>query len=93
VKIKNQIVFGYLSMLVELGIFQKVKVGFILVGNTRDHIDQMFHWFLVTLKRKNIGRLPLLIECIKKAYIPYLVFPILEETIDMRIFIHGSHCE
>jgi hypothetical protein len=36
---KNQIVFGYLMMLLELGIFQKVKVGFLLVGHTHDHID------------------------------------------------------
>jgi hypothetical protein len=42
---KNQIVFGYLSMLVEMGIFQKVKVGFLLVGHTHDHIDQIFIHF------------------------------------------------
>jgi hypothetical protein len=52
---KNQIVFGYLSMLVEMGIFQKVKVGFLLVGHTHDHIDEMFSHFSVTLKRKNVG--------------------------------------
>jgi hypothetical protein len=46
---KYQIVFGYLSMLVEMGIFQKVKVGFLLVGHTHDHIDQMFIPFSVTL--------------------------------------------
>ena len=38
---KNQIVFGYLNMLVELRIFQKVKVGFLLVRHMHDHIDQM----------------------------------------------------
>ena len=42
---KNQIVFGSLSMLFELGIFQKVKVGFVLVGHTHDHIDQIFIHF------------------------------------------------
>ena len=36
---KNQVVFCYLNMLVELGIIQKVKVGFLLVGHTHDHID------------------------------------------------------
>jgi hypothetical protein len=71
-------------MLVEMGIFQNVKVGFLLVGQTHDHIDQMFSHFLVTLKRKNVGSLPSLIECIKKAYIPEPVFHILEETVDMR---------
>ena len=35
---KNQVVFGYLNMLVELRVFEKVKVGFLLVGHTHDHI-------------------------------------------------------
>jgi hypothetical protein len=90
---KKQIVFGYLSMLVEMRIFQKVKVGFLLVGHTHDHIDQMFIHFLVTLKRTNVGSLPSLIECIKKTYIPEPVFHILEGTIDMRRLIQGSHRE
>ena len=74
-------------MLVELGIFQKVKVGFLIFGHTHDHIDQIFSHFSITMKRENVGILPSLIECIKKAYIPKPVFHILEETIDMRIFI------
>ena len=53
----------------------------------------MFSYFSVTLKRKNVGSLPSLIECIKKAYILEPVFHILEETIDMRRFIQGSHSE
>jgi hypothetical protein len=85
--------FGYLSMLVELGIFQKVKFGFLLVGHTHDHIDQMFSHFSVTLKRKNVGSLPSLIECIKKVYIPKHVFHILEEIVDVQRFIQGSHHE
>ena len=49
--------------------------------------------FLVTLKRENVGSLPSLIGCIKKAYIPEHVFHILEETVDMQRFIQGSHRE
>jgi hypothetical protein len=90
---KNQIVFGYLSMLDELGIFQKVKVGFLLVGHTHDHIDQMFNHFSVTLKRENVVSLPSLIECIKKSYITEHLIHILEEIVDMRRFIQGLHRE
>jgi len=90
---KNQIVFGYLSMLVELGIFQKVKFGFLLVGLTHDHIDQIFSHFSVTLKRENVGSLPSLIECIKKSYILELIFHILEEIVEMWRFNQGSHGE
>ena len=41
----DSIVFGYLSMLVERGIFKNIKVNFLLVGHTHDHIDQMFSRF------------------------------------------------
>ena len=90
---KNQVVFGYLNMLVELRIFQKVKVGFLLVGYTHDHIDHMFSHFLVTLRGKKVGSLPSLIECIKKSYMPEPTFDVLEETVDMRRFIMGSYGE
>ena len=62
----NQIIFGYLNMLVELRIFHKVNVGFLPLGHTQDHIDQIFSRFSVTLRRKNVGSLSSLIECIKK---------------------------
>ena len=75
--------FGYLNMVAELGIFQKVKVGFLLVGDTHDHIDQMFSHFAVTLGRKNAGRLPSLIGIIRNTYSPDHVVLTLEETIDM----------
>ena len=71
---KNHVVFGYLNMLVELRVFQKVKVGFLVVGHTHDHIDQMFSRFSVTLRRKEVGSLPSLIECIKKSYMPEPIF-------------------
>ena len=90
---KNQVVFGYLNMLVELRIVQKVKIAFLLVGHTHDHIDQMFNRFSVTLRRKEVGSLPLLIECIKKSYMLEPTFDVLEETIDMRRFILGSYGE
>ena len=80
---KNQVLFGYLNMLVELGIFKKIKVDFLLVGHTHDHIDQMFSHFSVTLRRKGVGSLPSLIECIKKSYMPEPTFDVLEEIVDM----------
>ena len=48
---KNQIVFGYLSMFVELRIFQTVKLRFLLIVHMRTHINQMFIFFVVDLKR------------------------------------------
>ena len=70
-------------MLVELGNFQKVKVGFLVVGNTHEHIDQMFSHFARTLRRMKVGSLPSLIEIIRKAYHPEPTVQKLEETVDM----------
>ena len=53
----------------------------------------MFSCFLVTLRRKEVGSLPSLIECIKKSYMPEPTFDVLEETVDMRRFILGSYGE
>ena len=80
-------------MLVELGISKKVKVGLLIVGNTHDHIDQMFSHFARTLKRNKVGILPSLIEIVRKAYHPETVVQKLEETVDMQRFIFGSHGE
>ena len=80
-------------MLVELGIFKKVKFGFLLIGHTHDHIDQIFSHFARTLRRKKFGSLPSLIEIVRKAYHPEPVVQKLEETVDMRRFIFGSHGE
>ena len=74
-----------------MGIFQSVKVGFLVFGHTHDHINQMFIRFLVTLKRENVGSLPSLIECIKKAYIPEPVFPSSEDFQEgMRMMKNSS---
>ena len=83
--------FAYLNMLVELRTFKKVKVSFLLVGNTHNHIDKMFIHFERTLRRKKVKSLPSLIEIVRKTYHPELVVQKLEETIDMRRFIFGSH--
>ena len=53
----------------------------------------MFSRFSITLRRKGVGSLPSLIECIKKSYIPEPIFHVLEETIDMRRFNLGLHGE
>ena len=65
---KNSIVSGYLSMLVNRGVFRKVKVNFLLVGHTHDHIDQMFSTFSRQLSRYDAFTLPKLFDVICDAY-------------------------
>ena len=55
---KNSTMFGYLSMLVDQGLFSKVKVNFLLVTHTHDHIDKMFSTFSRQLSRHDAFTLP-----------------------------------
>ena len=48
---KNKYVFMYTALLVELGFFEKITVGFLIIGHTHASIDQYF-----SCLRKLIGR-------------------------------------
>ena len=56
------------GMLAKRRIFKKLKVNFLLVVHTRDHIDQMFNQFLNKLVRCDAFRLPMLSKLITEAY-------------------------
>ena len=81
---KNSTVFGYLSMLVERGIFKKIKVNFLLVGHTHDHIDQMFSRFSKKLARCDAFTLPTLSRMITEAYTPKPDVQHLDEVYDFK---------
>ena len=84
---KNSTVFGYLSMLVEQGVFRKVKVNFLLVGHTHDHIDQMFSTFSRQLSRHDAFTLPKLFDVICDAYTPRPNVLHLKEIYDFKRYI------
>ncbi len=83
---KNSSVFGYLSMLVHRGLFKKVKVNFLLVGHTHDHIDQMFSTFSKKLSRYDAFTLPALSDLISQAYTPKPEVVHLTEIYDFKRF-------
>ena len=76
---KNSTVFGYLSMIVERGIFKKIKVNFLLVVHTHDHIDQMFSRFSKKLVRCDAFTLPTQSGMITEASTPKLDVQHLDE--------------
>jgi hypothetical protein len=57
-------------MLVHRGLFKKVKVNFLLVGHTHDHIAQMFSTFSEKLSRSDAFQSPNWISLICESYIP-----------------------
>ena len=40
-------VLGFLSLLVKLGIFRKVKLGFLRVGHTHEDVDRVFSRYVI----------------------------------------------
>jgi hypothetical protein len=84
---KNKYVMAYLNMLVELGTFEKIKVGFLLVGHTHDQIDQMFSKFSVKLNKQRAFMLETLVEIIKSSYKPQADVIFVDETADFRKFV------
>ena len=50
---KSKVLMGYLCHLVNLGVFSKVKVNFLLVGHTHENIDQHFSRFSIALRQRD----------------------------------------
>ncbi|KAL3679675.1 hypothetical protein R1sor_022631 [Riccia sorocarpa] len=88
-EIGRWIVFAYLAMLVEKKIFRKIKVGFLIVGHTHDHVDQMFSRFSVALRGKKAFTMPQMQQVIQEAYVPSPVFEVLEETWDFKTIVQS----
>jgi hypothetical protein len=63
---KNIYMFALCAVLVGLGYFQEVQLGFLIVGHTHEDIDQCFSIISNTLKRTNIDSLKELLELVEK---------------------------
>ncbi|KAL3687988.1 hypothetical protein R1sor_014297 [Riccia sorocarpa] len=83
-EIKNANVFAYLALLIDKKIFRKIKVGFLMVGHTHDHVDQMFSRFSVALRKRQPFTMPELRMVIQESYSPSPSFEVLEETWDFK---------
>ena len=55
---KNHYVFMFLSLLIALGVFITIKVGFLLVGHTHEDLDRTYRRMSSNLKSKDIYSLP-----------------------------------
>ncbi len=84
---KNKYTMAYFYMLVERGIFQKIKIGFLLVGHTHDQIDQMFSRFSLKLNKQRAFRLESLEEIIMDSYKPKPEIVFVDEVADFKKFV------
>jgi hypothetical protein len=65
---KNRFVLGITHLLVEAGVFKKVKICFLPVGHTHNIVDQMFSRFSVHIKWNDILTLEDLVRICSGAY-------------------------
>ena len=61
-------VMGYLGMLVDHGVFEKVVLSFLPVGHTHEDIDQFFSRVAVYMRKESAYDLEEFGECIRKSF-------------------------
>ena len=66
---KNQWMLSYLSLLIEMGMFSKIKMSFLPVGHTHEDIDQAFSRIAVYLGKHDAYTYDEFVSCIQKSFL------------------------
>lgn len=67
---KNIHILGFCALLLKAGVFKKVRLSYLMVGHTREDIDQMFSRIAEALRRSNAVTLDQLRNVIHNSYTP-----------------------
>jgi hypothetical protein len=67
---KGQYILGFMALLVQVGIFEKIVISFLPVGHTHEDIDQIFSRLAIHLRKHNARNQFELLDCLKAAYTP-----------------------
>ena len=89
---KNRFIFGFLCYLVELGVFKKVKVSFLMVGHTHEDIDQLFSRFSTWLLKHSALTSSKLVAGFEKCFTPTPQGILLDKMFDVSQWI-SPHLE
>ena len=89
---KNKIFFGYVEMLVSLGVFEEVQVSFLPKGHTHEDIDQIFSCTARALRPVNAVTLDDLHCLIRTAYTPRPTVTHLSNVANMREALKKGSC-
>ena len=82
---KNRFVFAFCALLVELGVFRKIKFSFLMVGHTQEDVDQMFSRFSTYLRRTDMDDLT---SAFEKSYTPMPTAILLENVHEFCSWLH-----
>lgn len=86
---KNKTMFAYLSLLVKLGVFKRIYLGFLPVGHTHFGCDQVFSRHSSMLRRQNIVSGPQLVNILIQSYTPAPQIRLLMEAADVVKWFTG----
>ncbi|XP_071143900.1 uncharacterized protein [Mytilus edulis] len=68
---KNRYVLAFFTWLVDIGLFKKVKISFLMVGHTHEDIDQVFSRFSVWLSKFSTLTMDQLLKAFESCYNPH----------------------
>ena len=80
---------AFLSLLTTRGVFEEIRVGFLLVGHTHEDIDAYFSHLLKPLKSKNTFVLVDLMKAFMQFQDLSFMPEFIQEVADFKSFIHG----
>ena len=84
---KNRFVLAFCCYLVQLGLFKKIKIGFLMVGHTHEDVDQVFSRFSSWLNRHAAITLDKLINGFSDSYTPKPRGYIVEHIFDITSWL------
>ena len=87
---KNRFVFAFCALLVELKVFRKIKVSFLMVGHTHEDVDQMFSRYSTYLRRQDVFTMDCLTSSFENCYTPSPTAVVLDEMPDVCRWLHTS---
>ncbi|XP_028517987.1 uncharacterized protein LOC114576108 [Exaiptasia diaphana] len=96
---KNQFVLVFLAVLVQLNIFKKVKVNFLMVGHTHEDVDQLFSRIRQRIFNKMLGfsllSLPFLelLEAIARSSSPTTCVQLITSMFNIREWVEPARVE
>ena len=86
---KNHCVFEFLYLLVAMGIFKQVYVGFLMMGHTHEDVDAMFKKISNSMRVKDAYTLPQMMDIVHNSYSQQPMPSLVEEVLDFKSFLQG----
>lgn len=86
---KNKYILTFAAILVDMGIFRKVKIGFLPVGHTHEDIDQLFSCISRRLKHRNALTISDLVQVLSESFTPVPIVLNIDSVVDTKSWMQS----